>query len=962
MLLARDRNLIRSSVRAILGFASCSVIALSAVAQESGAQPEGALEEVIVTGFRQSLSVALDEKRDAVGAIDAIVAEDIADFPDLNLAESIQRVPGVSIARDAGEGRQISVRGLGPQFTRVRINGMEAMSANGGTDASGGTNRDRSFDFNTFASELFNSITIRKTNAAEIEEGSLGATVDLRSARPFDYNEFTVVTSVQAGYNDITEEVDPRGAFLISDTFADGKFGALLSVAYTERQLLDEGSSTVRWQDSRNSDGTLNAVSDFGPLAPGYAGAPTLAQINGAFRPRIPRYDIYEHEQDRLGVTGSLQWQVADETLISLDAMYAEFNAERSEIFLEAPVFSTTDGTGTPQAMGNVLPRDAVIDGTNTLVYGVFDNVDVRSEARFDELETKFTHVTLDGEHSFSDTWRVRGLVGYSEAKHDNPVQTTLLFDRADVDGYSFDYRGDSRLPLITYGAVDVTSPATWALSQIRLRPQSSVNEFETASFDVAWDMSDAVTFKAGPQWKKFAFETVSRARSNGTTANQEGVIPANVRATPIASYSELATMSGNLDMPAGSATTWLIPNLQAAADQFGLYNPALFPMGIEAALGNNYQIEEEDLGGFVQMDLSTEVFGLPLRGNLGVRYVETDQTSSGYTFTSGSPLFTTVERSYSDTLPSLNVVLEVTEDFLVRAAAAKVMARPNGGGQTAGLGILAPGATVQIQGANKTVTAGNPLLEPYRAKSYDLGFEWYFAEDSLISVALFYKEIDSFVQTVRSTDSFSNNTLGLPDSVALAVCGTAIPDPVACLGGWQFSVPSNTDGGDLKGFEINYQQPFSFLPGFFSNFGLILNYTGVESEIEYLAPPVIIAGVPQPQTTVINDLTGLSKSAYNATVYWENEIVSARVSAAYRDEYLTTVPGRNNNNVEGTAETLSIDASASWSVTDSLDLTLEALNLTDEFQDQWVDSSGDRLSYYHHQGRQYLLGARYKF
>lgn len=961
MLLARDRNLVRATVRAILGLASCSVVALSAVAQESAAKSEE-IEEVIVTGFRQSLSVALDEKRDAVGAIDAIVAEDIADFPDLNLAESIQRVPGVSIARDAGEGRQISVRGLGPQFTRVRINGMEAMSANGGTDAAGGTNRDRSFDFNTFASELFNSITIRKTSAAETEEGSLGATVDLRSAHPFDYDGFTVVTGVQGSYNDITEDLDPRGAFLISDTFADGKFGALLSVAYTERKLLDEGSSTVRWQDSRNSDGSLNTVADFGPLAPGYAAAPTLDQLNTAFRPRIPRYDIYEHDQERLGITGSLQWQVADGTLLSLDALYAEFDAERSEIFLEAPVFSANDGTGAPQAIGNVNPRDAVIDPSNTLVYGAFDNVDVRSEARFDELNTDFTHVTLDGAHNFSDTWRLHALVGYSEAKHDNPVQTTLLFDRADVDGYSFDYRGNSRLPLITYGNVDVTSPATWALSQIRLRPQSSVNEFETASFDVAWDMSDAVTLKAGPQWKKFSFETESKARSNGTTANQEGVIPANVRATPIADYSRLVSMSGNLNTPAGSATTWLIPDLQRSAALFGLYDPALFRVGIEPALGNNYEIEEEDLGGFVQADFSTEVFGLPLKGNLGVRYVETEQTSSGYTFTSGSPLFTTVERNYSDTLPSLNLVLEVTDEFLVRAGAAKVMARPNGGGQTAGLGILAPGATVQIQGANKTVTAGNPLLDPYRAKSYDLAFEWYFAQDSMLSVALFLKEIDSFVQTVRSTDSFSNNTLGLPDSVALAVCGTAIPDPIACLGGWQFSVPSNTDGGDLKGFEINYQQPLSFLPGFFSHFGLLLNYTGVESEIEYLAPPVIVNGVAQPQTTVTDDLTGLSKSAYNATLYWENEVVSTRVSAAYREEYLTTVPGRNNNNVEGTAETLSIDASASWSVTDSLDLTLEALNLTDEFQDQWVDSNGDRLSYYHHQGRQYLLGARYKF
>jgi TonB-dependent receptor len=215
-------------------------------------------------------------------------------------------------------------------------------------------------------------------------------------------------------------------------------------------------------------------------------------------------------------------------------------------------------------------------------------------------------------------------------------------------------------------------------------------------------------------------------------------------------------------------------------------------------------------------------------------------------------------------------------------------------------------------------------------------------------------KDIDSFVQIVRATDNFSNNPLNLPDSVAIAACGTAIPNPTECLSSWQFALPTNTDGGDLKGFEISYQQPFSFLPGFWSNFGMILNYTGVVSEIEYLSQTGTVAAK--------DDLTGLSKSAYNATLYWENEVFSARVSAAYRDQFLTTVPGRNGNDVEGTIETFTIDASSTWTVTPNLDLTLEALNLTDEFQDQYVDSAGDRLSYYHHQGRQYLLGARYKF
>ena len=521
MLSDRNRSSLRMTVQAILGVVSFSAVS-AALAQQTAPAQES-LEEIVVTGFRQSLSVALDEKRAATGSIDAIVAEDIADFPDLNLAESIQRVPGVSIARDGGEGRQVSVRGLGPQFTRVRINGMEAMSANGGTDAAGGTNRDRSFDFNTFASELFNSVTIRKSSAADLEEGSLGATVDLRSARPFDYDGFTVVTSVQGSYNDINEDLDPRGALLISNTFADGKFGALLSAAYTKRKLLDEGASTVRWQDSRNTDGTRGR----GCRVQHRSRRATRGtrrrwpQLNAAFRPRIPRYDIYEHEQERLGITGSLQWQVADSTLISLDGLFARFDAERSEIFLEAPVFSATGAA----AMNNVDIRSMQsIDRTNTIVYGVFDDVDIRSEARFDELRTDFTHLTLDGSHEFSETLRLHALVGYSEAEHDNPIQTTLLFDRADVDGYSFDYRGNSRLPVITYGNVDVTNPATWTLSQIRLRPQSSTNEFRTASFELEWDVADAVTLKAGPQYKKFEFETESLQRSNGTLTNQESV------------------------------------------------------------------------------------------------------------------------------------------------------------------------------------------------------------------------------------------------------------------------------------------------------------------------------------------------------------------------------------------------------------------------------------------------------
>jgi TonB-dependent receptor len=919
------RTRLALAIGALLGHAA------TADAQGTGSEPATNLDEIVVTGFRASLDKALDAKQAQVGAIDMIVAEDIADFPDLNLAESLQRIPGVVIQRDAGEGRQISVRGLGPQFTRVRINGIEAMSANGGTDAAGGTNRDRKFDFNTFASELFSALVVRKTASADTEEGSLGATVDLRTGRPFDYDGFTVAGSAQLGYNDLNSSVDPRAAFLISNTFADGRFGALLSIAYTKRELADEGASTVRWQ----------AGGGFGPLDPEYVGTPTLDDINAAFRPRIPRYDKYEHEQERLGVTAALQFAPSESTTISLEALFAKFDAERNEFFLESPVFST----GGPAALGDVNVVDAEIDATGSLVYGVFNDVDIRSEARHDELSTEFTQVTLEGEHAFSDAFKAVARVGFAESNHDNPVQTTLLFDAANIDGYVFDYRRNSRLPLISYGNTDVTSPSTWTLSQIRLRPQSTINSFQTASFDLEWKASESFSLRFGPQWKNYLYKSTEERRSNGTTGNQEGTLPTVASSAPVSSYSRITALNGGLGIPQGTVTRWLVPDMNAAVDALDLDNPALYPMGIEPTLGNNNEIEEDDRGVYLQGDFSFPLGSQTLRGNVGVRYVETELTSSGYTFISGAPLFTTARHDYSDVLPSLNLVYDVSDSLLLRFSAAKVMTRP-------GLGSLAAGSSVSVAGNNRTVSAGNPTLKPFRAKAYDAALEWYFAPESLLSVALFYKDIESFVQTVRETRPFTGNPLGLPDSVAIAACG-AVPDCDASTE-WQFSLPSNTPGGDLKGFELSYQQPFSFLPGAWSNFGAVLNYTSVDSEVDYMDATGLVIDT--------EDLVGLSKSAYNATLYFDNRTFSARLSAAYRSDYLTQVPGRNGNDVEGTAETFNLDFSTTYNITENVAVSLEALNLTDEVDDQWVSGIADRLSYYHHQGRQFFLGARFKY
>ncbi|HWJ04518.1 MAG TPA: TonB-dependent receptor [Steroidobacteraceae bacterium] len=917
-----------------IALALTAAAAQPALAQDAA---EGELEEIVVTGFRASLEQSLSIKRDSAVAIDAILAEDIADFPDMNLAESLQRIPGVSIARDAGEGRQITVRGLGPQFTRVRINGMEALSTAGGTDATGGTNRSRSFDFNVFASELFSELAVRKTASAETEEGSLGATVDLRASRPFDFSGATFVTSVQGGYNDLNEEFDPRATMLMSNVFADGKLGALVSVAYTERKLSDDGASTVRWQTGGGSN-------NFGGLAPGYSSAATLADINEAYRPRIPRYDHYENEQERLGVTASLQFAPSDASEINFDVLYSKLDGKRYEMFLQAPVFSASGGSG----IGNVDVREAEIqvkNGKKQLVYGVFDDVDIRSEQRYDELTTEFKQFTLEGKHDFGDGFKVHGLVGTSKSEHDNPVQTTLLFDALDVDGYTYDYRGgNSRLPYINYGTTDVTAASTWKLSQIRLRPQTADNSFDTGEVNVSYDFTDRMAIKGGLQIKKYEFETTELRRSNGTTSNQEAVIPGSVAGIPVGDYATIAQLSG-LGAPNGTTLRWLVPDVRYAGGLLGLYDESLFPLGAEPSLGNNQAVKEDDTGFYLQFDFGFDIGSVPFRGNVGARYVQTDLTSTGYTYVGNQAVKITANHDYDSTLPSFNIVAELSEDLLLRASAARVMTRPI-------LGNLAPSTTISVSGNNRTVTAGNPALEPFEADAYDLSAEWYFAEEAMLSLALFYKDIGSFISTTRDTRPFTGNPYGLPDELAIAACGNVAgcsPDA-----DWIFSVPLNTPGGDLKGLEVSYQQPFSFLPGFASNFGMLLNYTRVESEVDY----VDALGA----TVISTDLVGLSQNAWNATLYYEDDRFSTRLSGAYRDEYLTTVPGRNGADVEGTAETFNLDFSATWTFNDNLQFTFEALNLTDEFQDQWVDSSLDALSYYHHTGRQYYLGLRYKY
>ncbi|MCU0731607.1 MAG: TonB-dependent receptor [Hyphomonas sp.] len=939
--------------RLLMGAAAVGLLAGGANAQEQDTpeDSEARQETVVVTGFRQSLQQAIAVKRNETGIVDAISAEDIADFPDLNLAEALQRVPGVQIDRDGGEGRSINVRGLSSDFVRVQINGMEALATTGGRD--GRANRNRQFDFNVFAADLFTSVKIAKSQEAEVDEGSLGATVQLRSAKPFDYDGFTFAAGAQASYNDLSENTDPRFTALLSDRWFDDRVGALVSVAYSTRNTFEEGSSSGRFRVPADdgcagpsfvnttrcyqSVGTVTDAS--GAVLTGAAAAAAAAR--GA-HPRIPRYGRIGYDRERLGFTGAFQVEPWEGTEITFDSLYAQLDQTRNEEFLEVISFARETGVQGLRAVDLVSGR---VDDNATLVQGTFNDVDIRTEQRIDVLSTEFLQNSLNFESEISDSLRLSGMAGVSRAVGTNPQQTTISLERYDVDGYSYDY-SDPNLPAFNY-AFDVTNPANYVFSSstaagdasiIRQRPNKTVNSFDMGRLDLAWDLNDIFTLSGGVSYKEFGFDVKEWRTTEAVSATTTAAL--NAQGIPLSAYTTLLENFGNgMDLPSGTPTSWVIPDLNAlnalidfdcnCVNSFGDFRQTRFD-------GETRSAVEKSTGGYVQIDWNADLGYIPVRGNLGVRYVETDLTSVG--ILSGAPVEANFK--YDNTLPALNVVIEPSADVVLRIAAAKTIARPS-------LASLTPGGSIDISPPGFSLTSGNPYLEPIQSNNVDLSLEWYPYDEALFSVALFRKNIESFTQRLVRTIPYSET--GFPNS--LLGPGVTPAD--------SFVVTNfvNTPGGVLNGFEVTLQTPFNFefIPEELHGFGGLVNYTKIDSEFDYIINPTTGA-------TVTESLVGQSPSSVSATLYYERGPFEARVSSSWRDEYLTLVPAASGNDVEGKAATLNVDVSASYELTDKIELTFEAINLTDVYDERWISSQRQNSLNYEHTGREFVVGVRYRY
>ena len=897
-------NFAKSFKKAPVSIAVACAMLTPAVLAQSAETNDDMVEviEVRASSFADSLQKALITKRASAGAVDTILAEDIADFPDQNLAESLQRIPGIAISRDAGQGREITVRGLNSSFTRVQLNGMQAQSLSAGP---GGVRKSRAFDFNVFASELFSQLTVHKTSSAEIEEGTLGATVDLTTGRPFDFNDNVTAINVQGTYNDQSEEADPRLSALTSYTNDDRSFGVLVSASFSSQLISNVGSDTGRWED----DGFCTDSSCLGTQD---------EDLSSYWHPRFPRFADKTHELDRTGITASVQFAPSDDTTVTVDALYSKIEAQRLEPFMQAISLARTNSSG----VGQTYLTDYTIDGNDSIIAATAHDVDIRSENFESNWESEFTQFSVDVEHHFNDDLKVNLLVGTSESVLDNR-ETTIIYEHFSVNDSrrTLDYADSTSAvtydftnqmsPTMSY-SFDTANPANWELSEYRDRIYDAKSSYDNARADFEYILNDEITLKGGVTYKDYLY-SIAGSRADGTFASADAA-DGTVDNVAFGISNVVTAADGNV-VNFGGQSFFMADNAQL---------PQFLASGgwsYAPRSGDTYAVSEENLSYFLQADFFYPIGDMDLRGNVGVRYATTDVESTG--LVNGDP--TTVKNDYSDTLPSLNLALDVTEDVVLRASYADVMSRP-------GLSTLSPGGSVDP--FNLTVRYGNPFIDPFRATNYDLSAEYYFDEGALLSLAYFVKDIESF--PTSETVTLNWQEVGLPDSV---------------LGG-QADIVNNSDfevrrsinggGGKLDGYEVQYQQKLDFLPGpqWVQNFGVLANMTFVDADV---------------------NLTGQSDRSSNFTVYWEDEVFSARISMANRSEFTTSFNSNPNKQryVDGTTH---IDFSASYNVSENLKISIEGINLTDEPIVAMVSPNvGGRVWNVTQTGRQFFIGASYR-
>ncbi|HTM82971.1 TonB-dependent receptor [Asticcacaulis sp.] len=882
-----------------------------AFAQDTAPAAAPAVDEsqvVVVRGIRKSMKAAIDIKKAAINTVDSIAAEDLGKLPDQNVAESLQRIPGVTIERNRGEGRYVSVRGFGPKFNAVTVNGRTLATDNNG----------REFSFDVLPSELIAGADVYKSPQANINGASIGATVDVRTLRPLDQSKpFSIAGSIGSQHAELADSNNPEASGVMTWRNDARTFGVALSASYMDQEVRDDEFTIGAGHVYRSSgDSYYNAG--------GVAGArigPDVAPFTHISMPSNLSPFFFVRNKKMTGLNGSVQWKPVENLTLTLDTLYSKADITEAQTGL---AYDFSGGTLVEQ----------VVQG-NEAVYQRYTGGTVDEILQYDTRDVTTTMVGFNANWKATDTLTLSFDASTSKAQRrgkENSYFTTVR--RKNMDLW-FDRRSGS--PIYDYG---FSSPT---YDNAATNPQGitahyyiwgggsdiddKTNEFK---IDGKWAPEGVVTLYAG-----IASEQRTKTiNSNSTPGGEQCAYCGSDRVLPESLFSNtsmdfFSSHSGNIIRDWVSYDPLaLLQQVKTFADADGKpFAPGRFdPAGSSV-------VEEKVTIGYLMSDIRTEIGGMPLAINAGVRVEDTDYTSTGASRTilsavpngAGQNIITlsdvvpvSFDGHYTDILPSLNARLNLTDELIARFSASRVMTRPT-------LSDLSPKLSIQTNPGNETIKRGNPDLQPFRASQIEGGLEWYFDRTSLLSFNAFYKNIDSFVTL--------GNTTEVVGPVTFAV-----------------SMPINGKGAVVKGFELGYRQVFTALPSPFDGLGAQVSYTYADSDAKYESA---IPGV-------FYTLEGLSKDSYSLIGFYEKYGIQARIAYTWRDKFLQIASGRNGEPEYFDAYG-QLDASLSYDVTDHFTVYLDGLNLTDE--NEFIYSvTPDRTKEYRTTGKRVSAGIRFRY
>jgi len=944
-----------------------SMLAVPAyAAEETTAEAKKAddIEVIQVTGMLGSMKAAALLKRTDGRIVDAIVAEDIGKLPDNNIAEALQRITGVSINSDFGVGESVSIRGLSQN--RVELNGRSTV----GDDRDG-------ISLNDYPSSFLKTIEVVKSPTADMIEGALGGTVSMKTVRPLELDKLTGAISLDGEYSDKTENIAPVFSGSIGNNWDFGNagtFGAIAMLAYQDREIRqDEFGSRMSY---RTIDGIAGNAED----------GQVIVRDQHAV-------EQYVEKRKRTALNLSLQWAPeSGDGMVYLDLSGTKRSGEQAGNSILGVAGAVETNANTSQGSTGLL--------NNYTLVNEFAIPKTYSEFR----ETDSFSNALGAEWNLTDNILISGEVSVASSESNNPDSEFTLrpISRSDFDGTEgsltnhrydgvFMQSGDKLPSIVHSDATAFTSADNLALRSFVSELDITENEETAIRFDIEIDEPIASVewlskIKTGVRATKRDYEFTKTRAEFSDMYKEAFYLDANGAVT-----EQLKTMwidDFNSAYP-GSFTTLAHDNsfdqtgqsgqndLLTAAFYNGLSNPSQAYAQLQnllagtnmATTGSLVDNQEFENGAYRDITENTAAiyasFYLDfddISAIVGGRYVTTDLESGVY-LDDGEKV--DGENDYADFLPSLNVTYSVTDDTYIRFAAAKVMRR-------ADFNDLSP--AFEIRNEYATASQGSIALDPHRATQFDVSVEHYFGEGNMVSFAIFYKDVESFLTDSQSCVADSRTVDGQNVTEYYSICQletagvttenmvfSTISDPVlgeaavgelrdAGLTGIDTTTQTNGESGKVQGFEIAYQQHFDFLPGAWSGLGLSANYTYADSE------------QPKEADLPVKPLLEISKNTFNLQTFWEYEQVALRLAYNYRDEYLDEESEKRVLNYSESYRSArgQLDFSASWDINEHFTVVANATNLTGEAS-SYESTAGD-IWKYTEADRRYTVGVRAKF